>query len=462
MAACDLSKSQFFMDDTWIAESWRLGRVWHPARKRPEPVLRPEAAWEGAPVMYGSVLHHDGRFRAWYVNWCGAFRGSIAYAESPDGIHWTKPPLGLVEVNGSKANNLILGRPDLYVDNLGVIADPADAKWPLKMIYWMAADGKKQYGLAAARSADGIHWDFSPGMVLPEWGDRTNIMPERDSGKFVVYGRVPRMMAAPRSCRTVSRTESRDLRRWSEPELVIKPDPEDDPHMQIYSASVFKYESLYLGFIERMHMAPDVLDPELCFSHDGRRWQRTRTRQAFIERGPACSWDGYWVNLPSSAPVRRDGQLLFHYSGRSAGHTHHDPYRVSAIGLASLRIDGFCSLQAAEKEGWLVTPPMRWVKGELHVNVDPRRDITTHPGYGGGQLLAEVRDAAGRPIKGFSFDDSLPVVHNTAHSSRADGALPVKWKDDRAMATLAGRTVRIAFRLRDAHLYSFKAVARKA
>jgi hypothetical protein len=459
MPTPDLFKSQFFMDDSWIAESWRLGRVWHKARKRPEPVLRAEAPWEGAPVMYGTVLFRDGRFRMWYVSWCGAFRGAIAYAESPDGVFWTKPALGLVEVNGSKANNLILARPDLYVDNLGVIDDPADKKWPLKMIYWMAGDGHKSSGLAAARSADGIHWDFSLGMVLPHWGDRTNMLPERDAGKYVVYGRIPRMMAAPRSCRTVARTESRDLRRWSEPELVIKPDPEDDPRLQIYSATVFKHESLYLGFIERMNMAPDVLDPELCFSHDGRTWQRTRARQPFIERGPACSWDGYWVNLPSSAPVRRDGQLLFHYSGRSTGHTHHDAYRLAGIGLASLRVDGFCSLQAVEKDGWLVTPPLRWVKGELHVNLDPRRDITTHPGYGGGQLLAELRDPAGRPIPGFTFDDCLPLLHNTAHSNRADGTLPVKWKEEKRLAALAGRRVRIAFRLRDAHLYAFKAVA---
>ncbi len=457
MPSPDLFRSQLFLDDTWIAESWRLSRVWHKARKRPEPVLRPENPSEGTPVMYGSVLFHDGRFRAWYVNWHGAFRGAIAYAESPDGIHWTKPSLGLVEVAGAKDNNLILARPTLYVDNLGVIDDPADRKWPLKMIYWSGPEGKNPAGLSAARSADGIHWDFSPGQVLPHWGDRTNIMPERDGGKFVVYGRAPGMMGAPRSCRTVSRVESRDLLRWSKPELVIKPDAEDPPRLQIYSATVFRYESLYLGFIERMHMAPDVLDPELCFSHDGRRWFRTRTREAFIDRGPACSWDGYWVNLPSSAPVRRDGQLLFHYSGRSTGHTHHTAYRVAALGLAALRADGFCSLQAVEKEGWLVTPPMRWVKGELRVNLDPRRDITTHPGYGGGQLLAEVRDSADRPLKGYTFDDCAPLLHNTAHANREDGMLPVQWRSGKTMSALAGRRVRLAFRLRDAHLYAFKA-----
>ena len=32
---------------------------------------------------------------------------AVAYAESRDGLHFTKPVLGLVEWNGSKANNLV-------------------------------------------------------------------------------------------------------------------------------------------------------------------------------------------------------------------------------------------------------------------------------------------------------------------------------------------------------------------
>ena len=34
------------------------------------------------------------------------------YAESRDGIHWTKPALGLIEFNCSKQNNMILSSRD--------------------------------------------------------------------------------------------------------------------------------------------------------------------------------------------------------------------------------------------------------------------------------------------------------------------------------------------------------------
>jgi hypothetical protein len=88
----------------------------HPAN----PVLRRGPA--GAPdhghaILYGTVLKLDGKFRMWYL---GMFETEIksgqapgwwrpmCYAESEDGVTWTKPELGLVEFNGNKKNNICL------------------------------------------------------------------------------------------------------------------------------------------------------------------------------------------------------------------------------------------------------------------------------------------------------------------------------------------------------------------
>jgi hypothetical protein len=100
---------------------------------------------------------------------------------------------------------------------------------------------------------------------------------------------------------------------------------------------------------------------------------------------------------------------------------------------------------------------MEWVEGELCLNVDPRRDITTHPGYGGGRVLVEVRDERGDALPGFSFEKCVPVAHNSARTRGADATSPVTWKSEKKMSALAGRRIALAFRLRDAHLYSFKA-----
>ena len=39
----DLHTSQLFLDDTWIAEAYRLERTWESADIYPEPVVKPEA-----------------------------------------------------------------------------------------------------------------------------------------------------------------------------------------------------------------------------------------------------------------------------------------------------------------------------------------------------------------------------------------------------------------------------------
>ena len=84
--------------------------------------------------FYGSVLRENGKYRLWYVavdddveNKMPYSRWRAAYAESDDGVHWTKPNLGLVEFRGNKDNNLILTDPaPLGFVNLKVLADPDD------------------------------------------------------------------------------------------------------------------------------------------------------------------------------------------------------------------------------------------------------------------------------------------------------------------------------------------------
>jgi hypothetical protein len=150
--------------------------------------------------------------------------------------------------------------------------------------------------------------------------------------------------------------------------------------------------------------------------------------------------------------------MLLFYSGRSHGHLCPNPRLKMAIGVAYLRPDGFCSLYASRKEGRVVTPPMRWPKADLLVNADPRRDLALPPRYCDGEVRVEVRDTQGRPVPGFSWDDCAPLVRNTAYRNPTERETErVQWKRGRRMASLAGRRIRLAFRLRDAHLFSFRA-----
>lgn len=457
----DLTKAQLFLDDTWIEETSFVSRQWHQPKKFPDPVLKPEHPWERwCPVMYGTVLHWRGKFRMWYNCWTRDPKPRVCYAESADGVAWEKPVLGVCEFDGSSKNNIALEgtTPERFIDDISIVDDPDDAEWPLKALFWEGTrhDVKQpDWGIWAARSKDGVHWDRSLGLVLAHWGDRFNAASVRLNGKYVVLGRAPG--SRPHG-RQAWRTESADLIHWSEPKRALARDLEDPVNMEYYSATAFPYESLTLGTIERMYMSPDRLDTELVWSYDdGCTWQRARTRPAFLAPSPHRAWDDTWVNLPTNGPIQHRGRLWFYYSGRSGAHGVPYPFNHGGIGLALLRVDGFASIHAAERQGWLVTRPMSWADADLFVNVDPRRDLSSHPGFCSGEVRVEVRAEANHALPGFAWDDCEPLRHNTA--SEPDSSARVVWRENKSLREMAGRRVRLAFRLRDAHLYSFRARA---
>src|SRR5689334_290543 len=109
----------FAFDDVAIPLRDNLQLTMTPAEKcERNPVLRRGETGtpdHGQAVLYGSVIQEGGKFRMWYLaspNRLGeaplpdvpAWWRPMCYAESEDGIHWTKPDFGLVEFNGSKHN----------------------------------------------------------------------------------------------------------------------------------------------------------------------------------------------------------------------------------------------------------------------------------------------------------------------------------------------------------------------
>ena len=72
-----------------------------------------DRSWEGQAVGNDlSILQDDatGKFRMWYRSFNDARsdeadKNLLNYAESTDGLSWTKPNVGLIEFDGSSANN---------------------------------------------------------------------------------------------------------------------------------------------------------------------------------------------------------------------------------------------------------------------------------------------------------------------------------------------------------------------
>jgi hypothetical protein len=143
-AADDTSQVCFAFDDRAIPWRANLKVTLVQAEKHAgNPVLRcgPEGAPDhGHAILYGSVIHIGGKFRMWYLGMierelkAGQAPGwwrPMCYAESDDGVHWSKPELGLVELNGHKRNNICLIESDppslsRVNDFLTVLYEPTD------------------------------------------------------------------------------------------------------------------------------------------------------------------------------------------------------------------------------------------------------------------------------------------------------------------------------------------------
>ncbi len=143
-----------------------------PQRHPSNPVMR-----RGAPgtvdahgvQFYGSIIKEGSKYRMWYVafdddpnNKVASSRWRAAYAESVDGVTWTKPHLGLVEFGGSTKNNLLdMGGGAWGFVNLKVIKDEADPdpSRRYKMTAHVYYRHTRRLGtLLPFVSADGLRW----------------------------------------------------------------------------------------------------------------------------------------------------------------------------------------------------------------------------------------------------------------------------------------------------------------
>jgi hypothetical protein len=169
-------------------------------------------------------------------------------------------------------------------------------------------------------------------------------------------------------------------------------------------------------------------------------------------------------------PVMKDGDLWMYYTGYSNKHNAREGILnpgglgssyVGQIGLARLRRDGFCSLDATS-QGYVLTRPLRFEGSTMHVVASTltlnRSGNPFNPVWSGlldnvpdgaGQLRVEVQDEKGGVIPGYAASDCL------AERAGPD-ALRISWRAARDLTALRGRLVRFRFVLSNARFYSFR------
>ena len=444
---------QYFFDDSLISHQRRLIRRWLPAVINPQPVLLPDKPWEQRQIqLHGSILPApDGGYRIYYAG-----GGNVLVAFSPDGLTWHKPELDIVPWEGRPSNILIQGLTKTKywsVASINVIHDDQDKQYPYKLTSFQKPVDGKEGGLFVYQSKDGLRFEEIPGMRF-EMGDRNTMMGSRVNGKFVGYVRKVRMFKNV-GVRSVHYTESENFLDWTEPQLVLAPDLQDDPDVEFYGMAVFKRHDWFIGLLENWRADTDVMEVQLAFSRDGKHWQRPQPRVTFI--GPTYDWNQSWNNCASNGPIFLKEQMAFYFGGNSVGHHFSTTRRSGAIGLASLELDRFCALEGTTEQGWVDTIPLIWPGGELVVNADTRESFVSHPTKANGTLYVEVLDASGAQLPEWSGQKKRATFQGNTHCREniADGT--VRWPGGRNLDPFIGRPIRLRFVMKHARLFTFEA-----
>ena len=110
----------------------------------------------------------------------------------------------------------------------------------------------------------------------------------------------------------------------------------------------------------------------------------------------------------------------------------------AAICLATLRRDGFVSLDGGEEGGSIVTEPFDWDGSRLFLNAVADEGVIT----------VEVLEVDGRPLLGYGGQDATGVRVDSVRK-------PVVWRERSLMPNPAKGQIRLRFNITNAQLYSY-------
>ena len=473
------NRRELFIDDRIVAEMKNCRRELHHPVPR-DIAITHDAPWEGAGSGYHTVIRDGDVFRMYHRGSAlGVDNGKLklgkqvyCYAESKDGIHFTKPNLGLFEYNGSKDNNIVWS--GVGVHNFAPFLDtrpdcPPESRF--KALAGTAAEG----GLFAFHSADGIRWSLmrkEPVVTEGAFDSQNLAFWDSNAGQYRAYfrtftaGTTTGKVWKPAGFRAIRTASSKDFLIWGdEADLEYK----DSPTEHLYTNQIGPYvraPHILIGFptryIERgwsesMRKLPQLAHREkraaahlrygtalteglLMASRDGVHFERWN--EAFLRPGPErpdtwlyghqyIAWHA--VETASALPGAPNELSLYASEGSWMGSSN-------ALRRYTIRLDGFVSIRAPFEGGEFVTRTLTFDGDVLELNF---------ASSAAGDIRVELQDSAGEPIPGFSLADSNPVFGDSV--SRI-----VTWKANKSLKELSGKPVRIRFVMRDADLYSFQ------
>jgi len=239
--------------------------------------------------------------------------------------------------------------------------------------------------------------------------------------------------------------ESEDGIHWRNEQVILRADKQDPPTANIQFMHVIQHGGYYIGFIT-MHDEAGHFRTQLTWSGDGLKWNRP-WREPWLDIGTGDAFDRGMVTGPVD-PIFWEKELWFAYGGFPIRHDTQATDWISAIGIATLRTDGFAAWEAGAASGELVTQPFRCNGDRLFVNAEAQD----------GSVGVEVLDETGNPLEGFEAGACRVVTTDTLAKPN-DGW--IQWTKEADLRRVRGKQMQLRFTLQNARLYSFRVADEK-
>ncbi|HEX7901474.1 MAG TPA: LamG-like jellyroll fold domain-containing protein [Planctomycetota bacterium] len=450
-------RKHLFIDASLLDTQEKVTLSVNPPGEREITDFRNRFPWEPSPRFGAaipdvcSIWDEGDKLAMIYTNggmWGGKSH-AVCYAESADGLRWSKPELGLQSWNGSTRNNIVLQ----IACQGSVIKDPRPGVPDgerYKFVAWCM-----NRGFFVFLSPDGKRWRRNETLALPFDPDgSTEIFWDDQAGFYRAYFRaLGAGHPENRDWRAIVRTEVRDiLKPWpfkpsNKPIWHVFESPKPaggefpilDTGGEVYRLKAVKYPwapDVYLAFPWRYVLSKNVRPGSfLMVSRDGERWTRYETPYYF-ESGFELEGRKVQEALLENGMVRRGDKLwqfgtirFTEHAGALYGGVEHEGGIHDRLLRLTQRLDGFVALEAGPDGGVAVTKPLTFKGGRLRLNFK-------------GAVKVSILDASGQPCPGF---EGAEVTGDAV-----DRELP--WD----VSALEGKPVRLRFELKDAKVFAFQ------
>ncbi|MBR7185387.1 MAG: hypothetical protein IKD37_07245 [Clostridia bacterium] len=443
---------QLFVDD-FLIESTTLTSTHHQAVK-----------YEGNPlfetkshVKHGG-LFYDAEKGVYELFYMGSGR-KLMYLTSPDGITWDKSkayPV-LYTPKGSGYTSVVKNEhPDSSNPRYLCLIRYSNGIWDnlqpkhkdhehFPTIIYASDDGQRwrlisEFGPTSGDATSMIYnpfrntWIFSLRMSYPTIKRARDYVETTDILDVLDYSALDRVFWL--------RADSKDLRDESQPTYPT----------ELYSISAIAYESIMLGAFQ-LFLGPEnaeanttgipkITNINLGYSRDGFHYSRDG-REPIIESSKAAgTWDRGYLHHFNNVCIIVGDELRFYYAGYAGDESKGGNPESTAgsmancyMGFATMRRDGFVSLDGT---GEVITRTMRFdeVNDRLFINAKAK------------SIRAEIRDANGKALPGFSLDECVPFSGDSTCTE-------LKFTSGADLGDLQGKDFSIRFVVEEGEFYAF-------